>query len=380
MAFLNIPYTQDSIRRAVRGITPPFLPEGYGYDAAPIEPAQPPPLSRPQPVAPPEPPPIETPAEIARYRELAGRGAPQHPKHGKLRTALETVGKVYGVNEEITDPGYSRERDQYYSDLQAAKMGADAAEADQKLRAELEMRRKQTAAAEATRAREERLMNAPPKAERQVIDGQLFELDASTGKWAAVAGAPKPREIKPGYGYEKDGKVEIPVPTPPKLSTPIPGRDVPFPKDVEEQKRRMAAANRAPSGPARGTPKQFADLDKNKSADLLRLKQWASDQAYNNPDSANSTYADLRNAYQEVQNDYERQIASLGGNVEHFEYPAGPEFIAQQTGVKPKPPAPKTGGAAATSSKYKLGDTVRLRSGKTVRITSVNSDGTFDYE
>lgn len=332
--YQNLPYIQGSVRRAMRGQTPPFLPEGYGYEpeAAPMRPpAMQEPGQAPPALEPPEDP------SLKRVRELATQGPPREPKHGKLRTVLETIGRGFDVSHDLMDPGYSRERAEYDTQLKAASLAAAASEKEQRLRADLEADRARKASYEATAERQRRLMNAPPKADRQVVDGVIVERGAD-GAWKPVYGTPRPPEFKPGYGYERGGNVEVPVPTPPKLSTPMPGRDVPFSADVEEQKRRMAAAGRAPAGPDRGTPKQFADLDKNKLAELKRLKQWATDQVASYPETANATWGELRNYYQELQNSYEQQIAALGGNAEHFEYPSGAEFIAQQTGQAPATP------------------------------------------
>lgn len=137
MAFLNIPYGEDAVRRAMRGQTPPFLPGTR-------PPALEPPVQGPPPLEPPVSP------EAARYKELIAQGAPQEPKHGKLRTVLESIGRVYGVNEDITDPGYVRERDRYYGNLAGAKESATIAEKEARLAADLELRRKQGASADAT--------------------------------------------------------------------------------------------------------------------------------------------------------------------------------------------------------------------------------------
>jgi hypothetical protein len=330
MAFLNDTYTQDSVRRAMRGQTPPFLP---------------PELETPTP----PPPPLESP-ETARYRELVAQGAPEHPKHGKLRTVLETIGKVYGVNEEITDPGYTRDRDSYYEKLAGAKEAATIAEKEARLAADLESERARKASYDATAERQRALRNAPAKAERQVIDGQLYERDATTGTWKVVAGAPKPREFRPGYGYEGEGgKVDIPVPLPPKLNTPgrpmvvSPGATV---IDPATGRPIYTAPNRPPVGSSGGggrvPPTAFVSVENKKTASLLEAKRNADKTLIDYPEKAEQVYANLRQEYQQIQNNYEAGVKALGGSVEHYEYPDTPEFIAQQTGApSPATPAPQ---------------------------------------
>jgi hypothetical protein len=328
MAFLNDPYTQDSIRRAMRGATPPFLP---------------PTLEAPSP----PPPPLETPAsaELARYRELVTQGPPLEPKHGGLRTALETIGKGLDVSHDLMDPGYARERRGYYSDLAGAKEVAGIAEKEARLAADLELRRKQGASADATAAWRNKQASAPPPLPtppsnyeahlvRQLSDPDPSMREAAQKKLDALK-----------------------APAPPKAPTPIPGRDVPYSKEVEAQRARMAAAARAPERPA--SPASFRIIESEKARNLRAAERNARQRIANGEDEK-TVWDDLENEKDEIQSAYEAQIVAAGGSI-------------SPQAQKPPQPAPQT-------SKYKPGDTVRLKSGKAVRIMKINADGTFDYE
>jgi hypothetical protein len=334
MAFLNIPYGEDAVQRAIRGRTPPFLPPALETPTMP-------------------PPPLSTPVygdvrdELARANELEA----SRPKPGFWRkigaAALGAAAGYANQDPKLQQPidptaaqdfilygDHGQKVAEQQGRIGRAKEAATIAEKEARLAADLESERARKASYEATAEARRASMNQPPKlpAPPSTYEARLVRDLDSPDPTVREAAQKKLDALK--------------APAPPKLTTPIPGRDVPYSPEVEAQRRRMAAANRAPERPTRGTPKQFADLDKNKSAELLRMKKWADDQVYADPANTNSVYAELRNAYQEIQNDYERQIKSLGGEVEHFEYPSGAEFIAQQTGtpVKPRPapqPAPQ---------------------------------------
>jgi hypothetical protein len=327
--YQNLPYIQGSVRRAMRGATPPFLPEDYGYEPE-VPTTRPPAMQAPGQAPPPLEPPVEDPT-LKRVRELAAQGAPQHPKHGLLRRIGETVAGMYvgpENSERLFDADHSQRKAQYGAGLKGATLAADASMKEQGLRAELEMRRKQTAAAEATEARQRALMNAPPRTERQVVDGALVER-GQDGQWRPVYGQPKPREFKPGYGYERDGKVDVPVPTP--LKPPplqVPGRDVPFSADVEEQKRRMAAANRAPERPA--SQGSFRIIETEKQRALAKAeretKRYIREQGLDKPSAdpqkeaerqkeVQTVYDDMETEKEQIQGAYEAQIESAGGHV-----------------------------------------------------------------
>jgi hypothetical protein len=352
---------QSGIRRAMRGQTPPFLPEGYAYsqpEAAAAEPVRPPTLETP--TSPP--PPLETPSATQRYREIVAQGPPERPQRKGLARVGEILGTLYGVPDEIMAPGYARESARYGADLRGARQLAEIEEGEQRLRADLELRRKQGAQADATAARQRRLAETSPEPLTKVVNGTLVQMQPD-GTWKRVYGEDAPREYKPGYGYERDGKVEVPVPTPPKLSTPIPGRDVPYPPEVEEQRRRMAAANRAPERPA--SPATFRIIESEKARNLRAAERAARKRIAEGIEAEATIWADLEREKEQIQADYEAQIVAAGGS------------IAEPKAATPAaPPAP----AAQSASKYKPGDTVRLKSGKIVRITKINADGTFDYE
>jgi hypothetical protein len=284
MAFLNDTYTQDSVRRAMRGQTPPFLP---------------PELETPTP----PPPPLESP-ETARYRELVAQGAPEHPKHGKLRTVLETIGKVYGVNEEITDPGYTRDRDSYYEKLAGAKEAATIAEKEARLAADLESERARKASYEATAEARRASMNQPPK----------LPAPPSTYEARLVRDLDSP---DPAVREAAQKKLDaLKAPAPPKLTTPIPGRDVPYSPEVEAQRRRMAAAGRAPreSGDRPASPAAFRIIESEKARNLRAAERDARNRIADGEDEK-VVYTDLESQKDEIQNAYEAQIVAAGGSI-----------------------------------------------------------------
>jgi hypothetical protein len=117
----------------------------------------------------------------------------------------------------------------------------------------------------------------------------------------------------------------------------LPGVDVPFPADVEAQKKRVRAAGREPD---RATRVQAAIARKNN--DLLDLQEkydWREDEEvfFNASTLQALTREQMRQRKQQIQNAFEEELKALGQQVEHFEYPL--EWNPVQPATQPAEPA-----------------------------------------
>jgi hypothetical protein len=127
-----------------------------------------------------------------------------------------------------------------------------------------------------------------------------------------------------------------------------------------------------PAGPA-----IFRLIEANKQKALRAAEEEAKANIFNPPKNAeeqafnNQVYADLEAEKARIQAAYEAEIEAAGGSV-------APRPAARP--ASPRTPAPASPPSApAPASKYKPGDRVRLRDGRTVVIERINPDGTFDY-
>lgn len=286
-----------------------------------------------------------------------------------------------GVSEAILAPGHRRKMADWQQQMDTAKVGAEvegkkltALEQIQRIDNERKMRDAQIAADNARLKREERMMNAPSKVERQVVDGVVVERQQD-GTWKPVYGSPAPREYKPGYGYEKGGQVEIPVPTPekpgPRPLVGHPGTEFRDPNDPNKVLGRVPPApERSPRPASTGS---FRIIESEKQRNLMTAERNARKRITDGEDQA-TVMADLEDEKQRIQDGYEAQIEAAGGSAQHREYGSAPKPAT------PPQPKQRTAPVASAAPAYKPGDTVRLKSGKTVRITKINADGTFDYE
>ncbi len=359
----NIPYVTDSVRRAMRGATPPFLPDSRAE--------MPPLLETPQS----PPPPLSTPeydrvkGEIARADELEA----QRPKPGIWRkigaAALGAAAGYANQDPKLREPidptgaqdfilygDHSRKVAEQQARLGRAKEAATIAEKEARLAADLESERARKASYEATAELRRDQMSRPPKLETPPSNYEAYLVRQLS-------------DPDPNVRAEAQKKLDaLKAPAPPKAPTPIPGRDVPYSPEVEEQKRRMAGANRAPERPA--SPGNFRIIESEKARNLRAAEREARRRIADGEEEK-TVWADLENEKDEIQNAYEAQIVAMGGSVAPKSAPPAP------------PPTPRQGPQQQprqSASRYKPGDTVRLKSGQTVTITKLNPDGTFDYE
>jgi hypothetical protein len=309
MAFLNIPYGEDAVRRAMRGMTPPFLPEGPA----------PPALDTPQM----PPPPLSTPVygdvrdELARADELEA----SRPKPGfwrKLGSAALGAAAGYANQDpklqQPIDPtaaqdfilygDHSQKVAEQQGRIGRAKEAATIAEKEARLAADLESERARKASYEATAEARRASMNQPPK----------LPAPPSTYEARLVRDLDSP---DPAVREAAQKKLDaLKAPAPPKLTTPIPGRDVPYSPEVEAQRRRMAAAGRAPreSGDRPASPAAFRIIESEKARNLRAAERDARNRIADGEDEK-VVYTDLESQKDEIQNAYEAQIVAAGGSI-----------------------------------------------------------------
>lgn len=293
--------------------------------------------------------------------------------------------------EEMAAPGYRRAREDWEdkeTKERAKFKGAEQLLRDAERQDELDLRRKSTEAnvgvsnarAEYWRAkRDAEGKEKPRRSEVHNTAGGLFERDEK-GVLKKVPGTekpPAPAKADPNSIDERKRRA----------------REIGLSEGSEEWKHYLAngripapprprSAGRGEGKPKIAPPAEFGKVEDRKGSDLTKLEKESKDRAeaikaqiaaaerkgdkpaverLRREESELWTSHERRKG--DIQKRYEEGITARGGSVTPREKPAAPKAEA-----KPK------------QTKYSVGQTVKLRSGKTVTIRKINPDGTFEYD
>lgn len=329
---------------------------------------------------------------------LAGGAVGYANAGGRVRIKEPT-----GFIEEMQRPGYRRAMEDW-SDKESKERervkGSERLYRDAQRQDELDLRRKSTEAA--TKSSESR-------SEYWRRKGDIEEKKASQPQ-------PKKREVHNTSGglfeRDEDGKLKKVPGTEPKAK--------PNPKDPEELRQRAKIIGipegsadwkyfmskgelPAPARPRAGggsnadkpkiaPPAEFGKVEDRKEtalekaetgskakAEELKIRAAAAEKKGDKAtaDRLRKEERDLWTAHEStkagIQKRYEQGIVARGGSV-------APKSKPAEKVEKPAEKAEKVEKPAPAQSKYKVGQRVKLRDGKSVIIEKINADGTFEYE